>query len=362
MTNVNQILVNNFRNFKEAKISFDKKLNIFFGTNGSGKTNILESISLLSKGRGLRNANINDLIKKKQENFIIKTSLAFEKNDYDIEISLKKNNERLRKIISVNNDFSKESISHLNSFLSFLIFIPEMERLFQSSPSYRRNFLDRLIFSGNNSYNKLVNKYKKNILERNKILQQNYFDTDWINTVETEIVQIGLNIYNLRNLQIEILNTHIASLNISNGYNFKIKFKIKDDFSFLDLNENAYLAELAKNREYDKNYGGSKIGPHKSDIIATINDDYDASQLSTGQQKTVVLMMLLSQCYYLVNVKKLKPILLFDEICSHLDSFNRKILLNLIDQFDIQLFLTGTDKTLFSFISTNANFYNITEL
>ena len=70
-----------------------------------------------------------------------------------------------------------------------------MERLFQSSPSYRRNFLDRLIFSGNNSYNKLVNKYKKNILERNKILQQNYFDTDWINTVETEIVQIGLNIY-----------------------------------------------------------------------------------------------------------------------------------------------------------------------
>ena len=123
-----------------------------------------------------------------------------------------------------------------------------------------------------------------------------------------------------------------------------------------------YLKNLNEIREYDKKFGGCKIGPHKSDFIVTVNNDHDASQLSTGQQKTVVLMMILAQCYNLVNIKQLRPILLFDEICSHLDFHNRKILLDMINNFDIQFFLTGTDKTLFSFISTNVEFYNITEL
>ena len=84
--------------------------------------------------------------------------------------------------------------------------------------------------------------------------------------------------------------------------------------------------------------------------------------LSTGQQKTVVLMILLAQCNYLVNYKKISPILLFDEIGSHLDINNRQVLLDMINRFDIQFFLTGTDKNLFSFVSTNAQFYNITDI
>ena len=73
-------------------------------------------------------------------------------------------------------------------------------------------------------------------------------------------------------------------------------------------------------------------------------------------------MLLISQCKYLVSQNKIKPILLFDEICSHLDDINRKVLLDLIQEFDLQLFITGTEKSLFSFISTNANFYNITDI
>ena len=93
-----------------------------------------------------------------------------------------------------------------------------------------------------------------------------------------------------------------------------------------------------------------------------INNDFEASLLSTGQQKTVVLMILLSHCNFLVNYKNIYPILLFDEIGSHLDSNNRQILLDMINKFKIQFFLTGTDKNLFSFVSTNAKFYNITNI
>ena len=249
-----------------------------------------------------------------------------------------------------------------SSSLSFLIFIPEMERLFQSSPTTRRNFIDRLIFSYNKDYNKLINKYKKNILERNKILQNNIFDKNWINIIENEISILGQKIYELRHTQLTILNKQIKYLNKLNNYQFEIDLKIDDSFYNPKLDLKIYLSNLFNSRDLDKKLGGTKVGPHKSDISAQINGKFDASQLSTGQQKTVILMIILAQCNYLVNEKKIKPIILLDEICSHLDSYNRKILLDLINSFDIQFFLTGTEKSLFSFISTNVHFCNITNL
>ena len=146
------------------------------------------------------------------------------------------------------------------------------------------------------------------------------------------------------------------------NFQFNVNLKIKDDFFNNKIILEKYVSYLQDLRLNDKKYGGTKIGPHKSDVIAIIDNELDASLLSTGQQKTVVLMILLAQCNYLVKNKNINPILLFDEIGSHLDSQNRKILLDMINRFDLQFFLTGTDKNLFSFVSTNARFYNITNL
>ncbi len=362
MSKIKTVILNHFRNFNYVDISFNNKTNVFFGNNGSGKTNILESISLLSKGRGIRNSQIENLIQKNKKSFLIKSKLEADNNFIDIEIFSNSIENKHKKKITVNGDSSKESIDFLYASLSYLSFLPEMERLFQSSPTYRRNFIDRLIFSGNNNYNKLINKYKKNILERSKILLESQFDQTWISSIENQISEIGLEIYKLRKNQLNTLNEIIKKLNQTNNFEFDIFLNIKDDFFNLDLNKDIYLSKLFENRNYDKKFGGSKIGPHKTDITATINNNFDASQLSTGQQKTVVLIILLSQCYNLIKFKKIKPIMLLDEICSHLDLNNRKILLDMIDQFDIQFFLSGTDKKLFSFISTNVQFYNITDI
>ena len=170
MVKIKNIEFYNFRNFKNFKTSFDNKLNILFGNNGCGKTNILEGISLIAKGKGIRNSNIINLIKKQEDNFLIKNYLEIQKNEFNIEIFTQKKNDKFKKIITINNDSSKDSLNFLNQSISFLVFLPEMERLFQSSPSYRRNFLDRLIFSSRNDYNRLINKYKKSLIERNKIL------------------------------------------------------------------------------------------------------------------------------------------------------------------------------------------------
>ncbi len=362
MAKINNIEFNNFRNFTHLKTSFDNKLNILFGNNGSGKTNILEGISLIAKGRGLRNTNFINLIKSKKEYFKIYNNVEIKDNNFDVTIYPKKNNERYKKIIEVNNDMSKESIEFLYKSISILTFLPEMERLFQSSPSYRRNFIDRLIFSSSKGYNKLINKYKKLLIERFKILQASNFDNSWLDQIEKEISSSGFEIYNARNFQLNLINDNLAKLNNTNKYKFVVNLRINDNFFNSGLDIDKYITELNKSRYFDKKNGSTKIGPHRTDIQAIIDGDYDASLLSTGQQKTVVLMILIAQCQYLINDYKIEPILLFDEICSHLDSFNRQILLDMINNLDIQFFLTGTDKNLFSFVSTKAKFYNISSL
>ena len=362
MAKINNIEFKNYRNFKNFKSTFENKINILYGNNGCGKTNILEGISLITKGRGIRNSNIVSLIKNKEDNFLIKNNLEIQNNQIDIEISSEKKNDKFKKLIKINDDFSKESQDFLNQSISFLVFLPEMERLFQASPSYRRNFIDRLIFSSRNDYNRLINKYKKSLVERTKILQVNNFDDNWLNHIEKEICFLGLEIYNLRNTQLKYLNLELNTLKNDHKFQFEVEIKIKDDFFNQNIDFENYFKILQNSRSYDKQYGGTKIGPHRTDIISTINNDYEASILSTGQQKTVVLMILLAQCNYLIKNKKINPIFLFDEIASHLDKHNRQVLLDMIDRFEIQFFLTGTDKNLFSFISTNAQFYNITIL
>ncbi len=362
MAIIKNIELYNFRNFNYFQNSFNNKLNIFFGNNGCGKTNILEALSLLSKGRGIRNTNFSNLIKNNEKNFKIKNKLEVDKNIFDTEIYLENNNEKYRKIIKLNDDTSKDSLDFLNKSISFLTFLPEMERLFQSSPSYRRNFLDRLIFSGRNDYNKLVNKYKKSIIERLKVLQQHNYDDYWLNQIEREISATGLEIYKARDTQLKYINSNINNLNNSKKFKFIIKLNIKDNFYNSELDLDKYKLALYETRNFDKINGGTRIGPHRSDINANIDKEHDASLLSTGQQKTVVLMILLVQCHFLIYDKKITPIILFDEIASHLDELNRHLLLDMINSFEIQFFLTGTDKNLFSFMSTNAEFYNISSV
>ena len=362
MAKVKNINLINFRNFSNLNLSFDEKLNIFFGKNGCGKTNILEAISLIAKGRGIRNSSIFNLIKKNKDNFLIKNNLEIKYNNFNVEITTENKNDKFKKIVKINDDLSKDSLDFLNQSVSYIIFLPEMERLFQTSPSQRRNFLDRLIFSSRNDYNKLINKYKKFLIERIKILQGNIIDGDWLNNVETEICNLGIEIYKERLAQVGFINSNFTTLKTDHKFQFNVELKIKDNFFNNQISFEEYLSNLQKSRIFDKKYGGTKIGPHKSDLIAIIDQDFEASLLSTGQQKTIVLMILLSQCNFLVNYKNINPILLFDEIGSHLDLHNRQILLDMINKFKIQFFLTGTDKNLFSFVSTKGQFYNITNL
>ena len=353
------IKLNNFRNFKQYSIEFSKNCNVFYGKNGSGKTNILEAISLFNKGRGIRKDQIINFIKYNEDNFVNFANFEETKGKYEIKINSEISNNNSVKKIYLNNDSSKEALDHLYSLFSFLVFLPETERLFIASPNFRRNFIDKFIFSQNNKYNTLINKYKRNIIERTKVLNLDGYESSWLEKIEQNISSTGIEIYKARNTQILSIMKNISLLNTRDKLPFDLNIQIIDNFFEDNLNIEKYMYQLKKSREIDKVIGGANKGPHKSDYKFLVDDSFSVSQLSTGQQKTIILLLFLAQSNYLVKECNLTPILLMDEVCSHLDDINRKLLLKITQQFNLQIFMTGTDKNLFSFLSTNTNFCNI---
>ena len=364
------IKLSNYRNFTKFELNFDEKCNVLFGKNGSGKTNILESISLFERGRGFRKENINNLInfKNNKDKFNISSSFFYNNTDIILSIFNEKNNINSTKKIIINGSSSKESKHYFENLFSIIYFLPEMERLFIGSPSLRRNFVDRLIFSTDKNYSKIINDYKKNIYERFKILKNYYNENEWLNNIEKKIIDLGIIIYKRRSKYINDINRNLTELNINKKFNYNIKLNIQDSF-FNELNNNneiiieKYMQAIQENREIDKLIGGCKLGPHKSDIQGfDFKRNININQFSTGQQKTAVLLIILAQCKMLINDKNVSPILLFDEVCSHLDDHNRELLLHIINNLNVQTFLTGTEKNFFSFLSTKTLYCNINEI
>ena len=369
MSHFQNIQLENYRNFINFKSNFIPGCNVLIGNNGSGKTNILESLSLFDKGRGFRKENLENIINytSKKNNFNVSSLFCSNNTDFNLSFSIQTKNSNHSKKLIVNNNSSSDSVKYFESLISLIFFLPEMERLFLNSPSVKRNFIDRLIYNSDKNYNQLINSYKKNILERNKILKDYKYDNNWIKEIEKKIVNLGIKIYDKRLEHLSIINLNLRELKSFKEYYYRVVLSIHDDliqdvkYSINEIYEQ-YLSNLEKNRYFDSVFGGCKIGPHKSDISGhNIEDNFNVKHFSTGQQKTLILLIILAQCKFLIKDLNVKPIILFDEVCSHLDNENREVLLDLIETLNVQTFMTGTEKNYFSFLSTKASYCNISE-
>ena len=293
MSHLSFIRLKNFRNLENQELELNNYLNIFIGPNGTGKTNILESISLFSVGRGFKKQSLDRMTNlKKNYPWIIYSKYIKKNLDFDISITYeKKENGIISKKLLIDGK-KKEKKSYSNSKLSIIWFIPEMERLFIGPPSLRRNFIDRITYSFDQSILNSLNTYMKLLRERFNIIKRPNSNSNWLSKIENKIANLGIEIIFKRLNTIRLLNETFKAISTDEMIINQCKIILKSGINKRILeHENqlsfeGYIKELENSRDEDSIKGGCKIGPHKSDIGVQLNEDQmDATFCSTAQQK-----------------------------------------------------------------------------
>ena len=337
--------LNHFRSYKREALTFDSVGSILVGPNGSGKTNVLEAISLFSPGKGLRKSK-NHEISRNPENlgWSIRGVFATIEDLSEIDVSFKESGEKL-----IFLDGKRTNQSSMNKFIKILWITPQMDRLWSLGASERRNFIDRITFSFFPNHAKIISSYEKLIRERNELLRQGKFENTWIDSLERQIVNFGTKVFSNRAETVQILNESPEPI-----FGFPSPRLAIIGEVFLD--EDMYLLKLRQNRKLDSISGRTSLGPHRSDLNLTyIDKGIDAKDCSTGEQKALLVSIMLSISKEIINKSGIKPILLLDEIGAHLDDERRNKLMDHLFSLNVQFLITATEIDLFNINQKDIN-------
>jgi DNA replication and repair protein RecF len=336
---IKNIDLQNFRNYENQSIDFSKNINIIFGDNAQGKTNILEAIYLCCMGKSFRAKKDSDLIKFNEKNTIV--NLHFVKTDREGKISAKISTQKTFFI----NDVKQNKISDIIGKINCIIFTPDDMDIVKGGPDKRRTFIDMMISMLKPNYIYLLNEYKKVIEQRNNYLKQILKENkpeSMLEIWDEQLANLSFKIYEYREKYVGLLKEKIGDIHnmITNcGYHTE-ELKIK--YISTGNSKESFLNNILKARKTDIQRGFTSIGIHRDDIIMYINHKPVAVFGSQGQQRTVVLSLKLAELQVVSEEIGDSPILLLDDFMSELDEKRRKILLEKIK--DNQVIITCTDK------------------
>lgn len=355
-TSISELKLTNFRNYQSQNFSFTHKVIAIYGNNGVGKTNILEAISMLVKGQGIKNADFDEMVCHKNNthnnigNFTIYSNLENHPDIENIGTSYSKIDNK--RIFQINNkivtNYSKNKI-----FPAIIWLTPQMDNLFCSSKTIRRKFLDKIVADIDIHHNSRLNLYNHSLRERINLLNQfSNGQKNWLDIVERKIAELGTAIATARNEAINYLNQAILQ---SNNHFTKATIKIIGDLEEWSQNHTAieveerFMQKLKDNRLIDGKSGRTNFGVHRSDFTAILLDkQIEAKFCSTGEQKSILIAITFARVKIFALLNLPSAILLLDEIVSHLDNQKRNDLLEEIKNLNCQSFLTATNKDFFS--------------
>lgn len=326
----------NFRNYDNLNLSFNKKINIFIGNNAQGKTNILESIYVLSLTKSHRTNK--DLYLIKQNSLftkIIGTIKEDEKNT-KYEVLINENGKR----VSI-NDVPLKKVSEYLSKINAIMFCPDDLEIIKGSPQERRSFFNISISGFNNNYVRYLNEYNKILKTRNEYLK-NYeiINKDYLDVLTNKLIDLNIYIYKERVKYVETINKYLKDIykDITGKENIILKYD-----SFMDNDDRNELEDkfnMVYNNELFQKV--TLLGVHKDDFSIFIDDVKINNYGSQGQHKIAVLCLKLAEIKIYEEEYNKKPILLLDDIFSELDSTKKTNIIKFIKN-DLQVFITSTD-------------------
>lgn len=365
MSYLTKLTLQNYRCY--AQTSLDKLqsgLIVLCGANGAGKTNILEAISLLTPGRGLRGAKALD-IQKSDSPVAWGISAKLDMDGVDITLGTGLNPDNDRRMSRINGALAKSQMA-LADYLACLWLTPQMDRLFLEGSSGRRRFLDRMIFAFDPSHSGRVTRYENAMRQRSKLLSEKSWEESWVKGLEKQMAETGVAITAARMDFLDKLKSSFLSDNETKGYFPKASLTLLgtvedllDQYPALEA-ENKFVELLGKSRAYDAIAGGAKHGAHKTDLdVVYVTKKMPAAQCSTGEQKALLISIILAHGRLMNAERGAPPILLLDEIAAHLDEDRREALFSQLRAMGGQVWMTGTDPILFKSIKNQAQFFNV---
>lgn len=338
---IESLKLNNFRNYESLYMDFSDSINILYGDNAQGKTNVLEAIYMCSSGKSHRGAKDKETIRFDQEEGHIQ--LVVKKNEipYKIDIHLKKNK---HKGIAING-LSIKKISEILGVINVIFFSPEDLTIIKNGPSERRRFINTELCQLDSFYtNNLIN-YTKVINQRNDLLRELGFNysKDLYETLDVwdmQLIRYGREIIKSRQDFIKTLNEIIPDIHrdITSGKE-DIKVSYEPDVTIDDFENN-----LKSNRERDIKYKNTSVGPHRDDMAFFVKGKDLRHFGSQGQQRTAALSLKLSEIEITKMITKETPVLLLDDVMSELDSSRQNKLLERINGIQTVITCTGIEE------------------
>ena len=344
---IEKLILNNFRNHKYLKLDITKNIVLIYGQNGSGKTSVLESISLFDSSNGFRASTLGELVnndhKGPLEMFGVNILIRDTNNFIKAGIGLKKIMDKYKKIISIDEKKNnKEIIKKIPKIYSI---VPKMTFLFQGNSEERRNFLDQMIFIIEDNHKKNILNYNKYKNERIKILKKwKINNEEWLDAVEKKMVSHGLIICDNRRNFLKKLNFILDDLDIEFS-SFQVYLNGELDELLLEKPaievEEIFLSTLKRNRENDLITGRTHYGVNKTDMIVKEKKSFkEAKTFSTGQQKTILFSLIFSFIKYLEMFPDKKAIFLLDDVFSYLDKNFISLVIEKLNELNVQTWLT----------------------
>ena len=333
---IKKIKINNFRNYKNQEINLEKNINIFYGENAQGKTNIIEAIFLSSMGKSFRAKKDKEMIMLGEENSNIE--LEYEKTDRHGKIKIELGN---KKIVYINGIKIKK-LSELLGKINVVIFTPDDINILKGGPQNRRRFLDIMISQLRPNYMYNLNLYLKTLEQRNNYLRQikeENKNENMLDIWDEELANYTINIYNYRKEFIEKIKNKIKK---THGEITNNKEEIKIEYLSECISKEKYLDLLKQRRKLDIIKGYTTKGIHRDDFIIYINDKELSTYGSQGQHRTAILSLKLAELNIVKDEIGESPILLLDDFMSELDEKRRKNFLEKIE--DVQVIITCTEK------------------
>jgi len=333
---INNIKLSNFRNYNKKEINLHENINVFYGENAQGKTNIIESIFLCSIGKSFRTNKEKELIKFNEEKALVE--ITFQKSDRDGNIKIEIGDKKQIYL----NGIKLKKLSELLGNINIVIFTPDDINILKGGPQNRRKFLDIMISQLRPNYMHVLTLYNKTIEQRNNYLKQIKLenkDENLLDIWDEKLIEYGMKIYVYRKEFIEKIQNKIKNIHreiTQEKEEIEIKY-----FSDANTRQN-FINELKSRRKLDIIKGFTTKGIHRDDFVVYINGREVEIYGSQGQHRTAILSLKLSELKVIYDEIGEYPILLLDDFMSELDDKRRKNFLNKIK--DIQVIITCTEK------------------